>query len=486
MENGTRNKAARLASFLALLCLFLNFYIFSLLSGFSSVPRGLMWWAGILSPSGAVLCSFLCPFFLPSLGRNKGLLPGLTFILLIVLPNLILRSLGLELYITSVPVRTVIHLCTGMLYPVCVGLFFLTHRMGTTAGKHSWRFYIFIFSLPLVAGIITRFFSLHLLEISGLASDPQKAMSILFTIIKWLMAGIGAAIITCLLLLERPNSSAVYQGQKAANWPMIFRLIGFAALYNILNGLMGMRLFPALNNSGTGIHILLIGLTFPVFVLLAARSIERFMKYFFPLATCLFILLPCILFFENYPSFVLLMNTLVGILTNVIWIVFSAALVEYYSPDHSRVAWQRGFWFYGLASAIYIINIFSFTSPMLGRYIPAGIEFTVLISGIAAIGFLFISFRIIFPRGSSGPIQLAAEGSPGLPAFEDIFRDYGLTERETKIAALMLQEGLSNKEIAGRIFLAPITVKTHVTHIYQKFGVKGRSEFMSLFVRREN
>ena len=84
-------------------------------------------------------------------------------------------------------------------------------------------------------------------------------------------------------------------------------------------------------------------------------------------------------------------------------------------------------------------------------------------------------------------MHLAVEGSPGLlsdlKSIEDIFREHGLTEREMEIANLMLHDGLGNNEIAEKIYRAPITVKTHVSHIYQKFGVKGRSEFMALFIK---
>ena len=50
-----------------------------------------------------------------------------------------------------------------------------------------------------------------------------------------------------------------------------------------------------------------------------------------------------------------------------------------------------------------------------------------------------------------------------------------LTRREIDILPL-LAEGLSNKEIAARLYIAPVTVKTHLQNIYKKLNAKNRIE----------
>jgi len=50
----------------------------------------------------------------------------------------------------------------------------------------------------------------------------------------------------------------------------------------------------------------------------------------------------------------------------------------------------------------------------------------------------------------------------------------GLTEREVEILALIVQ-GLTNPEIAARLFLSNHTVKTHINRIFAKTGSRDRA-----------
>ena len=69
--------------------------------------------------------------------------------------------------------------------------------------------------------------------------------------------------------------------------------------------------------------------------------------------------------------------------------------------------------------------------------------------------------------------ELAATGER--PRRRDPSADGRLTEREEQVAHLVV-EGFSNREVAERLFLSTNTIETHLRHIFQKVGVRSRTE----------
>jgi DNA-binding NarL/FixJ family response regulator len=62
--------------------------------------------------------------------------------------------------------------------------------------------------------------------------------------------------------------------------------------------------------------------------------------------------------------------------------------------------------------------------------------------------------------------------------------DDRLTDREKEIL-ICLVEGLSNKEIADRLFISDNTVKIHVSNIYKKMNVRSRSQAVISAVQKQ-
>lgn len=58
----------------------------------------------------------------------------------------------------------------------------------------------------------------------------------------------------------------------------------------------------------------------------------------------------------------------------------------------------------------------------------------------------------------------------------------GLTPQELKVLGLV-GDGLSNRQIAERMQVAPSTVRSHLKHLYSKLGLRSRSEAVSYALR---
>lgn len=57
-----------------------------------------------------------------------------------------------------------------------------------------------------------------------------------------------------------------------------------------------------------------------------------------------------------------------------------------------------------------------------------------------------------------------------------------LTESERRVVVLVA-EGLTNPQIATRLFVSPQTVKTHMKNVFRKLHITSRSELAALVVR---
>lgn len=73
--------------------------------------------------------------------------------------------------------------------------------------------------------------------------------------------------------------------------------------------------------------------------------------------------------------------------------------------------------------------------------------------------------------------RLLERAALGMRDAADPTRLDGLTERETEVLTLVGQ-GLTNDEIARRLFLSPLTAKTHVSRIMQKLHARDRVQLV--------
>lgn len=85
----------------------------------------------------------------------------------------------------------------------------------------------------------------------------------------------------------------------------------------------------------------------------------------------------------------------------------------------------------------------------------------------------------------AGRMTLSSEATEALvhSTTQPVVHGDELTEREREVLALLV-EGLSNQEIADRLFLGIGTVKFHVRNIYSKLGVDNRVAAVTLAMQR--
>lgn len=128
----------------------------------------------------------------------------------------------------------------------------------------------------------------------------------------------------------------------------------------------------------------------------------------------------------------------------------------------------------GMGSAMHHVNLFD-----------QNIEY----AAIAILGTLIFTASIVIFREKDFYLQWSAAGvSPKAATEESRLRDSiarfssmnKLSSREEGIALLMAQ-GKTNQEIASELFIAPGTVRTHVSRIYAKLDVHSREEFLEAF-----
>ncbi|KDN82824.1 LuxR family transcriptional regulator [Kitasatospora cheerisanensis KCTC 2395] len=74
------------------------------------------------------------------------------------------------------------------------------------------------------------------------------------------------------------------------------------------------------------------------------------------------------------------------------------------------------------------------------------------------------------PPVAAGPPVAEPPARAARPALPD-----GLTQREAEVLAL-IASGLSNAEIAERLFVSPATVKTHINNLFAKTAVRDRAQ----------
>jgi DNA-binding CsgD family transcriptional regulator len=91
---------------------------------------------------------------------------------------------------------------------------------------------------------------------------------------------------------------------------------------------------------------------------------------------------------------------------------------------------------------------------------------------------IWLGLKLTRERVVVKEVSVPSAAPPFLPD-EKRRDDLGITRREMEILQLVA-EGMSNREIAGKLFVSENTVKTHCSRAFEKLGAKRRTQAVQL------
>jgi len=109
-----------------------------------------------------------------------------------------------------------------------------------------------------------------------------------------------------------------------------------------------------------------------------------------------------------------------------------------------------------------------------------------VIAAIFAVLGIWLGVRMSRPRkpddSQLGDQAIAVQPNPEMRPFlvdEQRREQLGITRRELEVLGLIAQ-GMSNREIAGKLFVSENTIKTHSSRVFDKLGARRRTQAVQL------
>jgi len=93
---------------------------------------------------------------------------------------------------------------------------------------------------------------------------------------------------------------------------------------------------------------------------------------------------------------------------------------------------------------------------------------------VAGFSILFLVIGIILSRKLFVKTLIVTQTNPVIINAEELAKS-GISKREAEIL-LLVHQGLSNQQIADKLFLSENTIKKHISNIFLKLGVERRTE----------
>ncbi|MFM8534882.1 MAG: response regulator transcription factor [Acidimicrobiia bacterium] len=137
--------------------------------------------------------------------------------------------------------------------------------------------------------------------------------------------------------------------------------------------------------------------------------------------------------------------------------------------------------FYGVCGGLLIVALQFVRYRFLVLEHSVEIYAVIVAAGFAALGIwlgITITGRPVVVKEVTVEVPVPAPAGPFEPDLAKI-ESLGITPRELEVLQLMA-EGLSNKEMAERLFVSENTVKTHASRVFDKLGASRRTQAVQI------
>ncbi len=144
----------------------------------------------------------------------------------------------------------------------------------------------------------------------------------------------------------------------------------------------------------------------------------------------------------------------------------------------SRPAMPRYVLLYGLAAGLLIAGLRFIEYRWLVLEHSVEIYGGLIAALFAGLG-IWLGLKLTRPTETVVVREVEVSAPPTFVRDEARLQSLGITPRELQILQL-IAEGLSNREIADRLFVTENTVKTHSSRVFDKLGARRRTQAVQL------
>jgi DNA-binding CsgD family transcriptional regulator len=139
---------------------------------------------------------------------------------------------------------------------------------------------------------------------------------------------------------------------------------------------------------------------------------------------------------------------------------------------------KRHILIYGISGGVLIVAL----KLMEYRFLVVGHSIEIyggLVAALFAALGIWLGLKLTKPRERLVVVEVPAAPSESFVLNQSRLEELSITPRELEILGL-IATGMSNREIAGKLFVSENTIKTHSSRLFEKLGAKRRTQAVQI------